>query len=95
MSEDDWVGFAKSFEVGPPMPWFNVHELNELESRSLYEYIKSLGRRRRCRRPTTFRPRDDRRLIGRRARSIQMPFSGRALVRPLGVRTMTSIVETC
>jgi len=43
MSEDDWVTFAKSFEVGPPMPWFNVHELNELESRSLYEYIKSLG----------------------------------------------------
>jgi hypothetical protein len=43
MSEDDWVGFAKSFEVGPPMPWFNVHELNELESRSLYQYIKSLG----------------------------------------------------
>lgn len=42
MSEDDWVTFAKTFEVGPPMPWFNVHELNELESRSLYEYIKSL-----------------------------------------------------
>ena len=35
MSEDDWVTFAKTFEVGPPMPWFNVHELNELESRSL------------------------------------------------------------
>ena len=43
MSEDDWVGFAKSFEVGPTMPWFNVHELNELESRSLYQYLKSLG----------------------------------------------------
>ena len=43
MTEDDWVSFAKSFEAGPPMPWFNVHELNELESRSLYEYIKSLG----------------------------------------------------
>lgn len=43
MSEDDWVTFAKTFQVGPPMPWFNVHELNELESRSLYLYIKSLG----------------------------------------------------
>jgi mono/diheme cytochrome c family protein len=42
MSEDDWVTFAKTFTVGPPMPWFNVHELNEVESRSLYEYIKSL-----------------------------------------------------
>jgi hypothetical protein len=43
MSEDDWVTFAKSFQVGPPRPWFNVHELTELESRSLYQYIKSLG----------------------------------------------------
>lgn len=42
MSEDDWVKFAKTFQVGPPMPWFNVHELTELESRSLYQYIKSL-----------------------------------------------------
>ena len=42
MSEDDWVSFAKTFQAGPPMPWFNVHELTELESRSLYEYIKSL-----------------------------------------------------
>lgn len=43
MSEDDWVDYAKTFQVGPPMPWFNVHELTELESRSLYLYIKSLG----------------------------------------------------
>ena len=42
MSEDDWVNFAKTFQAGPPMPWFNVHELNDLESRSLYQYIKSL-----------------------------------------------------
>ena len=42
MSEDDWVTFAKTFQVGPPMPWYNVHELNEVESRSLYQYIKSL-----------------------------------------------------
>ena len=44
MSEDDWVNFAKTFQAGPPMPWFNVHEMNEVESRSLYEYIKSLPR---------------------------------------------------
>jgi mono/diheme cytochrome c family protein len=42
MSEDDWVKFAKTFTVGPPMPWFNVHELTEVESRSLFQYIKSL-----------------------------------------------------
>jgi mono/diheme cytochrome c family protein len=42
MSEDDWATFAKTFKAGPPMPWFNVHELTDLESRSLYLYIKSL-----------------------------------------------------
>jgi len=43
MSEDDWATFAKTFQVGPPMPWFNVHAMSELETRSLYLYIKSLG----------------------------------------------------
>jgi len=42
MSEDDWVAFAGSFQAGPPMPWFNVHEFTETEARSLYQYIKSL-----------------------------------------------------
>src|SRR3569623_1081392 len=42
MSEDDWVTFAKTFTVGPPMPRFNVHELTEDVSRSNYDYIKSL-----------------------------------------------------
>ena len=43
MSEDDWVTFAHTFQAGPPMPWFNVHALTEVETRSLYQYIKSLG----------------------------------------------------
>lgn len=42
MSEDDWVTFSDTFKAGPPMPWYNVHELTELEARSLYQYIKSL-----------------------------------------------------
>jgi mono/diheme cytochrome c family protein len=42
-SEDDWVTFLQTFQAGPPMPWFNVHALNEGEMRSLYQYIKSLG----------------------------------------------------
>jgi len=42
-SEDDWVSYLKTFEAGPPMPWFNVHAFTEAESRSLYQYIKSLG----------------------------------------------------
>lgn len=42
MSEDDWVTFSDTFQAGPPMPWYNVHALTDVESRSLYQYIKSL-----------------------------------------------------
>jgi hypothetical protein len=43
MSEDEWVEFAKTFQAAPPMPFYNVHEMEESDLRSLYLYIKSLG----------------------------------------------------
>jgi cytochrome c553 len=43
MSEDEWVQYLKTFKATPPMPWFNVHHLDEGEMRSLYQYIASLG----------------------------------------------------
>ncbi|MBI4920750.1 MAG: hypothetical protein HY834_03305 [Devosia nanyangense] len=42
MSEDDWVKFSDTFKAAPPMPWYNVHALTDVEARSLYQYIKSL-----------------------------------------------------
>ena len=42
-TEDEWVPYIKTLQAGPPMPWFNLHVLTEAESRSLYQYIKSLG----------------------------------------------------
>ena len=42
MSEDEWVTFSDTFETAPPMPWYNVHALTDVEARSLYQYIKSL-----------------------------------------------------
>jgi mono/diheme cytochrome c family protein len=42
-SEDFFVTWAKTFEVSPPMPWYNVHAMDESDLRSLYRYIKSLG----------------------------------------------------
>jgi mono/diheme cytochrome c family protein len=43
MSEDDFVKDAKSFTAEPPMPFYNVHAMDESDLRSLYRYIKSLG----------------------------------------------------
>lgn len=42
-SEDDFVKFLTTFEARPPMPWYNLHALDESEMRSLHQYIVSLG----------------------------------------------------
>ena len=42
-TEDQFVDHAKTFETRPPMPWYNVHAMDESDIRSLYQYIKSLG----------------------------------------------------
>ena len=43
MSEDDFVHYAKTFTARPPMPFYNVHAMDESDLRSLYVYVKSLG----------------------------------------------------
>jgi hypothetical protein len=42
-SEDAFLQYAKSFAARPPMPFFNVHAMDESDIRSLYQYIVSLG----------------------------------------------------
>jgi mono/diheme cytochrome c family protein len=42
-TEDEFLKFAKEFKTRPPMPWYNVHAMEESDIRSLYQYIKSLG----------------------------------------------------
>jgi mono/diheme cytochrome c family protein len=41
MGEDEWVTFAKTFKARPPMPWFNVHAMEETDLRSMYLYVRS------------------------------------------------------
>ena len=43
MSEDEFVKYAKTFEARPPMPFYNVHDMDESDLRSFYLYVKSLG----------------------------------------------------
>jgi cytochrome c553 len=43
MSEDAWVKFLQTFTARPPMPYYNVQALDELQMRSLHMYIASLG----------------------------------------------------
>jgi mono/diheme cytochrome c family protein len=43
MTEDAWVKHLKSFTTRPPMPYYNVHTMDDVQLRSLYRYIASLG----------------------------------------------------
>jgi hypothetical protein len=42
-TEDEFVRYLKEFTSLPPMPYYNVHAMDESDLRSLYLYIKSLG----------------------------------------------------
>ena len=42
MNEDDWVKFLQTFKARPPMPYYNVNALDEVQMRSLHMYIASL-----------------------------------------------------
>jgi mono/diheme cytochrome c family protein len=43
MSEDEWATFIKGFSAQPPMPYYNLAAMDDVQLRSLYEYIRSLG----------------------------------------------------
>jgi mono/diheme cytochrome c family protein len=42
VTEDDWLKFAR-VERLPPMPWFNLRDMNDDDLRSMYRFIRSLG----------------------------------------------------
>jgi hypothetical protein len=41
MNEEEWAKYSASFKTRPPMPWFNVHAMDESDRRSLYLYVTS------------------------------------------------------
>jgi len=42
MSEEEWLRFARVQRL-PPMPWFNLRDMNDEDLRSMYHFIRSLG----------------------------------------------------
>lgn len=42
-SEASWLKTARSFKPRPPMPWFNVHAMNDQDLRALYWFVRHLG----------------------------------------------------
>jgi mono/diheme cytochrome c family protein len=43
LTEDQWVNFAKNLQARPPMPWFTLHMITDLDLRATYQFVKSLG----------------------------------------------------
>lgn len=42
-SEAEWINFAKTTELRPPMPWFALRDMSESDLRSLYRFVRHLG----------------------------------------------------
>lgn len=43
VTEDQWIVYARSVELRPPMPWFTLRDLTEDDLRSFYRFVRSLG----------------------------------------------------
>jgi mono/diheme cytochrome c family protein len=43
LSEDQWVQFAHSAKLRPPMPWFALRDMSEADLRALYALVRHLG----------------------------------------------------
>ena len=43
MTEDQWVHYAKNLRTRPPMPWFNLNQWTEEDSRAFYRYVRQMG----------------------------------------------------
>jgi mono/diheme cytochrome c family protein len=43
MTEDRFMKRARSEQLRPPMPWFNVRDMTDEDVKAIYAYIKHLG----------------------------------------------------
>lgn len=43
LSEDEWLKYARTTELRPPMPWFGLREMSEPDLRSIYRFVRTLG----------------------------------------------------
>jgi mono/diheme cytochrome c family protein len=43
LSEAQFVARARSSELRPPMPWFNLRDMSDGDVRAIYRYLKALG----------------------------------------------------
>lgn len=43
LNEAQWLKFAKTSELRPPMPWPALHSMTDADLRAIYRYVRHLG----------------------------------------------------
>lgn len=43
MTESDWVTYAQTTKLRPPMPWFALRDMNKEDVRAIYRFVRHLG----------------------------------------------------
>jgi mono/diheme cytochrome c family protein len=43
MSEEQWVKYARTTQLRPPMPWWALRDMSEADLRAVYRFIVHLG----------------------------------------------------
>jgi mono/diheme cytochrome c family protein len=43
VTEDQWLKYARTTELRPPMPWFGLRVMTDRDLRAIYRYVRSLG----------------------------------------------------
>ena len=43
MTEEQWLKFARTAELRPPMPWYELRKMSDEDLRAIYQFTRSLG----------------------------------------------------
>jgi mono/diheme cytochrome c family protein len=43
LTEEQWLQMARTREMRPPMPWFNLRAMSDADLRAMYQFVRSLG----------------------------------------------------
>jgi len=43
LEEDEWLAYAKTVQLRPPMPWYQLRAMTDEDLRAVYHFVRSLG----------------------------------------------------
>ena len=43
LEEDEWLTYAKTVQLRPPMPWYQLRAMRDDDLRAIYHFVRALG----------------------------------------------------